>query len=163
MPFNPPEKSIEQTPRPETPLTETGGFQPEGLHEAGDFTEQAEDTVGMELPRHFTPPALSLTPQETEFRKVESILEGGLEDMYVKMMPAEQQNFKAKGEETTNLIIRLMHEPKIKIKKIFELIKKWLKMIPGINRFFLEQTAKIKTDKILAEASREKNQNNLWN
>jgi len=32
----------------------------------------------------------------------------------------------------------------------------WLKILPGVNKFFLEQEAKIKTDKILAL----KNKNN---
>ncbi|MFA6918535.1 MAG: hypothetical protein WC244_00245 [Patescibacteria group bacterium] len=158
-----PEKIIEQLPTPEVPDSGESNFRPEGMHEIGGSREQAEETVGMELPQHFSAPPAPLTPQEQEFKKVEFILEEGLEDMYVKMMPIEQQKFKVKGEEATNLIIRLMHQPKIKIKKIFQLIKDWLKMIPGINKFFLEQTAKIKTDKILAQAKEEKNQNNLWN
>ena len=33
--------------------------------------------------------------------------------------------------------------------KIIDVIKKWLSIIPGINKFFLEQEAKIKTDKIM--------------
>ena len=36
-----------------------------------------------------------------------------------------------------------------KAKKIFQLILEWLKLLPGINRFFLEQEAKIKTDRII--------------
>ena len=32
------------------------------------------------------------------------------------------------------------------------LIREWLKVIPGINKFFLEQTVKIKTDKIINRA-----------
>jgi len=158
-----PEKIIEQMPIPEVPESGESNFQPEGLHEAGGLTEQAEDTVGMELPQHFLAPQPMVAPQNQEFKKIESILEDGLGDMYLKMMPMEQEKFKIKGEETTNLIIRLMHQPKIKVKKVFELIKKWLKMIPGVNKFFLEQTAKIKTDKILFEASKDKNQHNLWN
>lgn len=158
-----PEKLMENAPRVEVPENHEGSFRPEGMHEVGGLTEQAENRVGMELPQHFFPSSKPLTPQEEEFRMVEFILEDGLEDMYMKMMPSEQQKFKIKGEQTTNLIIKLIHQPKVKIKKIFELIKSWLKMIPGVNKFFLEQTAKIKTDKILIEANKEKNQNNLWN
>ena len=158
-----PEKLIEQAPRINVPESGENNFRLEGLHEVGGLTEQAEDTVGMELPQHFLPPQAPLSPEEQEFKKVEGILEEGLEDMYTKMMPIEQQKFKIKGEETTNLILQLIHQHKIKIKKVFELIKKWLKMIPGVNKFFLEQTAKIKTDKILAEAKKDENQHNLWN
>ena len=34
-------------------------------------------------------------------------------------------------------------------RKILKLIRSWLKLIPGVNKFFLEQEAKIKTDKIV--------------
>ena len=38
---------------------------------------------------------------------------------------------------------------KVKVKEIVKLIIEWLKIIPGASRYFLEQEAKIKTDKIL--------------
>ena len=42
-----------------------------------------------------------------------------------------------------------MDKAKLKVKKVVNLIKKWLTMIPGVNKFFLEQEAKIKTDEIV--------------
>ena len=53
------------------------------------------------------------------------------------------------GEETASKIAQLLEAAKVKTRKIFDLIVKWLRIIPGINRFFLEQEAKIKADKIL--------------
>jgi hypothetical protein len=47
----------------------------------------------------------------------------------------------------------------VSTKKIFVLIRAWLKIIPGVNRFFLEQEAKIKTDKILFVTEEEKKRN----
>ena len=38
----------------------------------------------------------------------------------------------------------------MKIKKIFELLLQWLKLLPGVNKFFLEQEAKIKVDQIMS-------------
>jgi hypothetical protein len=43
-----------------------------------------------------------------------------------------------------------MDSAKFKVKAIVDLIKKWLAIIPGVNKFFLEQEAKIKTDQIIA-------------
>jgi hypothetical protein len=40
-------------------------------------------------------------------------------------------------------------QTKIKVNKIIDLIRRWLKLIPGINKFFLEQEVKIKADKII--------------
>ena len=42
-----------------------------------------------------------------------------------------------------------MKSTKVKVKKILKLILEWLRILPGINRFFLEQEAKIKTDRII--------------
>jgi hypothetical protein len=86
---------------------------------------------------------------EQKYREIEQILESDLEAEYFRMSPAQQQAFKSQGEQVTAEILKIIVQPKIKIKKIIELIKDWLRLIPGVNRFFLEQTAKIKTDKIL--------------
>ncbi len=80
--------------------------------------------------------------------QIEDILEEDLTDVFLAMSPKDQQLFKAKGEETTSKIRELLNLTKDQTKKIFDLIRAWLKIIPGVNRFFLEQEAKIKTDKI---------------
>ena len=80
---------------------------------------------------------------------IDDILEEGLEDLYLNMSSAEQTVFKKKGEETTSKIVFLLTEAKVKVKKIVQIIIEWLKMISGVNKFFIRQTAKIKTDKIL--------------
>ena len=88
------------------------------------------------------------------FSDIEEILEDGLAEAFNQLSPAKQQEFKTKGEETTKNITELLNSSKEKIsqlsKKIYNLIINWLKVIPGANKFFLEQEAKIKTDKILA-------------
>ena len=57
--------------------------------------------------------------------------------------------FKLKGEEVARNIEQVVAAGKSKAKQILHWIKDWLKLIPGVNRFFLEQEAKIKTDKII--------------
>ena len=91
---------------------------------------------------------------DAKFKKIEAILEEDLGDIYFSLSPQKQQEFKAKGEETTIKIIGLLAKPKIQIKKIISLIRDWLKIIPGINVFFLEQEVKIKADKIINETSK---------
>ncbi len=82
--------------------------------------------------------------------KVEHIMEEGLADAFRTLTPLQQQEFKLKGEKTAWEIRDLLRETKVKIKKIFRLLVEWLKILPGINRFFLEQEAKIKADRIMA-------------
>lgn len=88
------------------------------------------------------------TPTEQE-RKIESILEKGLEEEYKKMPYADQLKFKQVGEETSKKIDLLLQEAKINLRKIVNLIKEWLFLIPGVNKYFLEKEAKIKADEII--------------
>lgn len=82
--------------------------------------------------------------------KVEKIMEQGLEEAYKELTPIQQQEFKIKGEETAFKIRQMLKSAHVKVKKIFQLLVGWLKMLPGVNRFFLEQEAKIKADKIMS-------------
>ena len=88
--------------------------------------------------------------------RVEKILEEGLREAYEKMSPVAKQEFKIKGEETAEKIGQLLKKTHVQVKKIFALIFDWLKMIPGVNYFFLEQEAKIKADRILSLKNRQK-------
>jgi len=82
-------------------------------------------------------------------KQIEIVLEKDLENIYLHMPVIKQREFKIKGERTAREINNLLEKTKIKIKKIINLIKKWLSIIPGINKFFLEQEAKIKADEII--------------
>lgn len=87
--------------------------------------------------------------EKEQLKNIEKVLEEDLEDIYIKMDSSYQRKFKEKGEETARKINNLLKKTKVKVKKIVFLIKKWLLIIPGINKFFVEQEAKIKADKII--------------
>jgi len=84
-----------------------------------------------------------------EQKKVESILSDGLADLYTKLPDNRKDEFKQKGEETASQIVILMQATKVKFGKVVDLIKGWLSMIPGVNKFFLEQESKIKADRLI--------------
>ena len=88
--------------------------------------------------------------------KIENIMEDGLAEAFKELPPIERQEFKIKGEETAKKIRDLLKSTHVKVKKIFRLLLDWLRMLPGINRFFLEQEAKIKADKIIALKNHQK-------
>ncbi len=98
-------------------------------------------------PRPVTPVALSY--QEQRAQAIDAVLAEGLNEVFLKMDAKRQQEFKKRGEETVKKINTLLDKTKVKASKIIDLIKAWLKLIPGINLFFLEQEAKIKADKII--------------
>lgn len=90
-----------------------------------------------------------IAPATPEEQLIERIMEDGLGELYSQMPPDKQREFRQVGERTARQINQLLGATKVQISKIVSLIKDWLKIIPGINRFFIEQEAKIKTDELL--------------
>lgn len=124
--------------------------------------EGAQPSLGREAPPEDTvvssrkaPAAVPVQMDRLE-EEIDDILEEDLKELYVAMPPQKQAEFREKGEETRSKIRQLVDAAKVNAKKIFALIRGWLKIIPGVNRFFLEQEAKIKTDKILLVTEEEK-------
>jgi len=95
-------------------------------------------------------PALPPSLKNQTVVKIEKIMEEDLNDSYQRLSPVAKQEFKLKGEQTAAQIQELLKGTHIKVKKILNLILNWLRILPGVNHFFLEQEAKIKTDKIIA-------------
>lgn len=112
---------------------------------------KAVDFFGVLRRRKAKPTNIPQVRDEVTVR-IEKILEDRVGDAYNRLSPVAKQEFKIKGEETARQIRELLSSTHIKVKKIFRLILEWLKMLPGVNRFFLEQEAKIKTDRLLALA-----------
>jgi len=112
-----------------------------------------ETVARPELPNSLAVPAAPvpasarvLTPLQQE---VENVLAEGLEDLYRSLEPRAQAQFRAQGEATAIKLSTLISQVKFKLSEILRLIREWLQSIPGVNRYFVEQTAKIKADKIL--------------
>lgn len=132
------------------------------------FLEEAEDA-----PTSSVTPAVVATddtasavvaPAKDEVTlELEKILEDGLGE-YVSSMPDEARTrFLYKGQETAQRLAIMVNGVKIQAKKVVELIRDWLLTIPGVNKFFLEQEAKIKTDRVLSfsEEYQDKKKNTL--
>jgi hypothetical protein len=105
--------------------------------------------VERNLPPPPAPVAVHKPAKDRFTQEIEEILEEDLKDLYLALPKENQAMFRQKGEETLSAVRELVRAAHVNVKKIFQLIRAWLKTIPGVNRFFLEQEAKIKTDKIL--------------
>jgi len=94
-------------------------------------------------------------PRAGVLKQVESLLADGLKGLYMALPDAQRAAFKAKGEMVANTITDMILYSKAKVKEIWKLIGEWLRVVPGVNKYFLEQEIKIKTDKIMmfAESS----------
>lgn len=93
--------------------------------------------------------AIMVAPAAKRQKQIENILAKDLEEIYLNLTPEKKAEFKKTGEETAGKINQLLVKAKINIGEIIRLIKKWLSLIPGINKYFLEQEAKIKADEVI--------------
>jgi len=150
---------VETPPTPEikNPPLEKGGDSISPEYSPAEKSEKSVAEFSEPISPAVSKPADQASLDDTfsidqeKIKKIEKILEENLADIFFSLSPQEQQNFKKRGEETASGIAKLISKPKVKVKKIVSLIRDWLKTIPGINRFFLEQEAKIKADKIIEQ------------
>ncbi len=115
--------------------------------------EQSPDHLDADTivtPAHHPAPVIIPSVRDPLTSQIEKIMEAGLVDAFKEMNEIQKQEFKIKGEQVALEIKQLLGKSKVKIKKIFELLVSWLQIIPGISRFFIQQEAKIKADKLLA-------------
>src|SRR3972149_5812322 len=122
------------------------------IGKAGGFPQAAEAAPSISaaeaLPQ--AAPAVLLIQKSPLLLEIESIMEENLREIYQNMPDELKLRFNSEGEKTAGEIKNLMQSLKATTKKLIEALKKWLLIIPGINKFFLEQEAKIKADKIMA-------------
>lgn len=79
---------------------------------------------------------------------IEHILEEDLQEIYTKLAPADKEKFRLGGEAAAKEINTILSSASVTLKKIVDVITNWLKIIPGVSKFFLEQEAKIKADRL---------------
>jgi len=87
---------------------------------------------------------------------LEGVLEEDLKELFLSLDKSKQQQFKQKGEEIVAWLRVQVATNKLVERQLLDQIHTWLKIVPDVNRFFLEQIAKIKTDKILIVIEEEK-------
>lgn len=128
---------------------------------ADEFLEKAEQEIAPKIVQPTaTKPVISPvvpTKKDEVTIEVEKILEQGLGSMYATLPESAKPRFKQKGEQAALEISSMARTLKFHAKRALQLIRDWLLTIPGVNKFFLEQEAKIKVDLVgeLIEARKE--------
>lgn len=145
---------MESIPETEMPLDALEGHPAENEH---FLEEEKPKTI---TPTHIAAPQAVVRPipqvRDELIVQIEKIMEENLGDVYSVLTPVQKQQFKIKGEETANKIKHIIETTSAKLGKIVKLIFEWLKILPGINHFFLEQEAKIKAEKIITLGEQKK-------
>jgi hypothetical protein len=140
-------KKIESMPgvlneRPELKLEKPATGEKAKAEKSGEATAAAAPVLAR-------PVKSVISEYEEREKQIENFLARDLEEIYLGLPLEKQVEFRKEGEETARKINKLLEKTKINLGKIVNLIRKWLSLIPGVNKFFLEQEAKIKADEIV--------------
>jgi hypothetical protein len=148
-----------EMPKQELPPTEESGVEAdEKAREQLDktqetFLEEAALETAPSTPIEQAPigatPVPAVVVKDDDQVSIEKILEEGLGPYYTTLPETAKPIFRKKGEQAATEIAGMVRTLKIKVKRVLTLIRDWLLTIPNVNKFFLEQEAKIKTDKIV--------------
>ncbi|MFH1255498.1 MAG: hypothetical protein V1667_03460 [bacterium] len=124
-----------------------------GQNQKAEKTEKILQDQISDLKNNALPPVYAIgaaaAPQAKLKKRVENILSKGLDEIYLNLSADKRKEFKNQGEKTAEKISRILASAKINMREIIKLIKKWLMSIPGVNKYFLEQEAKIKADELV--------------
>ena len=123
--------------------------QPSQARQTAAAQERQVPRTPVAMPVHSTAPT-SVSVADPVLKSVEDILSDGLMDLYATFPEDRKAAFRKKGEQLAYTLRDLIVKGKQKALDVLRLIRAWLHTVPGINAFFLEQEAKIKTDRILA-------------
>ncbi len=113
---------------------------------------QPQPSEGAPLPsggRAQQPAAVQPVAKSAQRKQIEELLADGLTEVYQGMTPQEQEVFRKKGEAAATAIEELLIGFKATARKVVDIIRGWLSTIPRVNRYFLEQESKLKTDQIM--------------
>lgn len=96
-----------------------------------------------------TPVVASLTDADLLRRRIEDILAEGLAKTFQALPPATQAQFKVVGEQTAVRITNEVRHRTPRLERLINAVTAWLRLIPNLNPYYLEQEAKMKVEKIL--------------
>ena len=117
---------------------------------ASEVPLQTSAQASAPLPVAPLPPAND--PRTGVLKQVEALLSEGLMQLYQSLPESRRAAFKQTGEQVANRITDMIMYGKAKVKEIWTLIGEWLRVVPGVNKYYLEQEIKIKTDRIMMYA-----------
>lgn len=114
-------------------------------------SEVVEEQEISEVPTAVVPNVVAPIVQKDQITKdIEAVLAADLTDVFLQLAPEKRLAFKEAGERVAQKISIMMQTGKVQVRRMLDLIRDWLRLVPGVNKYFLEQEAKIKADTLIA-------------
>lgn len=142
------QRSVERIPSPELP--KEGAVEGRFEKKAPRQTEKVqEEQAPPAIPVPAVPGAPAVMQKSQLQQDIENILAEDMKELYLSLSPQQKMRFKQEGEKTAAKIEILLKSVRVKISEIIKLIRAWLMILTGMNKFYLEKEVKIKTEQIL--------------
>lgn len=116
--------------------------------------QQLEQEAPVQAPEVHEEPSMAIqaAPKKDKLLvQIEETLAEDLTEIYLNLPEEKRPLFREKGEKAAHQIQQLLESGKAKAKQILAIILDWLRMIPNVNRFYLEKTAEIKTNRLILD------------
>lgn len=82
-------------------------------------------------------------------QRLRRILSEDMAELITPLTLESRREFQAEGLKTVSKLEELLRRTHIQLRQVWKLLWDWLKRLPGVNRFFLEQEVKKKTEEIM--------------
>jgi len=156
-------KKPKEQPRPEMATTtevrsrETAPEETEHRFAAvSENTRKDQAELARRIQTQAVPRPVSQPPKTHLRRELEVVLAEDVFDFMKQTSPAQQVEIRRRGREVLDQVETMIKQTKVNIRKVIHLILAWLKLLPITNKYFLEQEAKIKAEKMLRIADENK-------
>jgi hypothetical protein len=151
------QQKVEQQPATQAEQMQPVEQMPQSATEQAPVQQEEQGLLSRFMPKKKLKaiPAPIIQKDETT-KKIETLMSEDMVELYEALPPIKKVEFRKKGEEAAGKIRILMRKPKLSLKKLLKILLGWLQVIPGVNKFFLEQEAKIKAEKLVELHEEEK-------
>ncbi|MDO8425142.1 MAG: hypothetical protein Q7T01_01350 [bacterium] len=149
MPLGSPEQPIVEQPRTLARITEQLEQRPAAPERAS-----ASPAARASIPQSSAAPRVQKSPLREDIEI--ALADEQLKALYMGLDPQVQQAFRGAASRLAERLEAMFVRGPVDVREAHGDIVRWLHVIPRLNRWFLTQEAKVKTDAILALARKQK-------
>lgn len=122
-----------------------------GLERAQERVSEPQEKIVIQVPVQAPSAPMQRDHIETQLhREIEKVLQEDMVPLFLELNEEQRRQFRSRGEIAASKIEGLLRTAGDVLREIVNVIREWLALLPGVNRFFIEREAKIKAEKIIS-------------